>query len=292
MLPPGLAPGEMMHAVRAALQNANDAIRAEAARLGSGTIGATVVVLIVTDGHFVALWAGDSRLYRLRDGEVELLTTDHSVVAALVLAGKLSWDEAERHPQSNAITRAVGVDETLELDKVRGDVASGDRLLLCSDGLSGMVRTEELREVLVRHKESLDACRELTDRANRAGGHDNITVIVAEFDGSGLPDNPQADHSRGTPGPAALAATERSDEAARESRRLKVGHTMVGIQFSLPDAAQVGGARADTAGEVARYSPHDEPVSIPIDGLPPALVGFMVIAAMIVVACAGFLLLR
>jgi protein phosphatase/serine/threonine-protein phosphatase Stp1 len=179
MLPPGLAAGGLMQAVRAALQEANATIRREAARRGAGVIGATVVALIVTDGHFVALWAGDSRLYRLRDGAVEMLTTDHSLVAELVLAGRLTWDEAERHPQSNAITRAVGVDKGLTLDKVRGDLRAGDRLLLCSDGLSRYTSQATLGEILRREPIESVADR-LLETALAGGGGDNVSLIVVD----------------------------------------------------------------------------------------------------------------
>ena len=283
----------------------NDA-RADRTRRGMGT---TATIAALMDPRLFVAQVGDSRAYVLRGDRLVQVSRDQSLVNQLIEAGQLTEEEAETFEHNNIILQALGTAETVQVDLTYVDLQRGDRLLLCSDGLSGMVRTEELREVLLTHRESLDACRELTDRANRAGGHDNITVIVAEFDGPGLPeksneelaykkyalpDYPQADMQRGTPVPADLETNEPSDEAARESRRLKVGHTMVGIQFSLPEAAQAaaGGARADAAGDLARYSPHDEPVSIPIDGLPPALVGFMVVAAMIVVACAGFLLLR
>ncbi|MDP2083935.1 MAG: protein phosphatase 2C domain-containing protein, partial [Gemmobacter sp.] len=108
-------PAGRMHALRGAILQAHALIRAESAARGGATIGATVVALMIADGHFVAFWAGDSRLYRLRDGQIDLLTPDHSVVGELVRAGQLTWDEADLHPQSNAITRAVGVGEVLEL---------------------------------------------------------------------------------------------------------------------------------------------------------------------------------
>lgn len=179
MLPPGLDPSGLMHGVREALQAANAAIRAESQRRDHAVIGATVVALIVTEGHFVAFWAGDSRLYRLRGGEVELLTTDHSVVADLVLAGRLTWDEAERHPQANAITRAVGVSDALQLDKILGDVAPGDRLLLCSDGLSRYVGTPALRDIL-RGAPFEAVGDRLLEAALAGGGADNVSAIVVE----------------------------------------------------------------------------------------------------------------
>jgi serine/threonine protein phosphatase PrpC len=178
-LPPDLSPGERMAGVRTAIDAAHQAIRAEAALRGAGTIGATVVALLLTDGHFVAFWAGDSRLYRFRDGGVELLTSDHSIVAELVHSGQMNWDEAELHPHSNAITRAVGVGDVLDLDKVRGDVRPGDRYLLCSDGLNKYAGFEALRHAItLAPLETL--AEKLLNIALTGGGGDNISVIVVE----------------------------------------------------------------------------------------------------------------
>lgn len=179
MIPPGLDPTARMHALRDALHNAHDYILREAEARGRGTIGATVVALMLANGHFVGLWAGDSRLYRLRDDQIEMLTTDHSVVASFVEAGQMTWDEAENHPQANQITRAVGVGDTLELDKIRGEVRSGDRFLLCSDGLSKYATFGVLQKTL-----SAYPIETVTDRliqiALAGGGADNITVIVVD----------------------------------------------------------------------------------------------------------------
>ena len=109
----GLDPAQRMQALRDAIQGAHRAILHEAEIRGRGVIGATVAALMMADGHFVALWAGDSRIYRYREGGVEMLTWDHSAVAELVLSGQMSWDEADQHPQANAITRAVGVGDDL-----------------------------------------------------------------------------------------------------------------------------------------------------------------------------------
>jgi serine/threonine protein phosphatase PrpC len=178
-LPAGLAPRDKLSALRAVMARAHDAIRDEARRLGVPVIGAAVVAFLLTDGHFVGLWAGDCRLYRLRDGAIELLTTDHSVVAQLVLAGQMSWDEAELHPQSNAITRAVGVGEALELDKVQGETRPGDRYILCSDGLTKYAGFETLRRTAARVP--LETVAEaLLQVALRGGGADNISIIVVD----------------------------------------------------------------------------------------------------------------
>jgi len=280
--------------------------RADRTRRGMGT---TSTIASLLDGRLFVAQVGDSRAYVLRQGKLVQVSRDQSLVNQLIEAGQLTEEEAETFEHNNIILQALGTAETVQVDLTYVDLQRGDRLLLCSDGLSGMVRTDELRDVLAGSKDPLDACRELTDRANRAGGHDNITVIVADFDGEGLPDVlPEGDLAykkyalpelaagdthRGAPVPSGLETATPSEEATRESRRLKVGHTMVGMQFSLPDSAVTPASPpVDPMGDMARFSPQDEPVSIPIDGLPPALVGLMVIAAMIVVAYAGFWLLR
>ncbi len=178
-LPLDSAPGDMMQALRRALQGAHRSILEEIDRRGGGTMGATVVAFMVANGHFVCFWAGDSRLYRLRGGALELLTTDHSVVAEMVLAGEMTWDEAEHHPQSNAITRAVGVGEVLELDKVRGEVAPGDRYLLCSDGLNKYAGFDVLQRAM--NGVPIETVSEkLLGIALDGGGADNISIIVID----------------------------------------------------------------------------------------------------------------
>ena len=172
-------PRDQMRALRDAVQSAHHSILSEIASQGHGIMGATVVALMISGSHFVCFWAGDSRLYRLRGGEIELLTADHSVVGALVAAGQVSWDEAEHHPQSNAITRAVGVGDVLELDKIRGDVAHGDRYLLCSDGLNKYAGFDTLQRALTGAP-----IETVTDKllsiALEGGGADNISIIVVD----------------------------------------------------------------------------------------------------------------
>ena len=178
-IPLGLDPAARMHALRDAIQNAHKAIRAEAAARGGGTIGSTVAALIMANQHFVGLWAGDSRIYRLRDGHIEMLSEDHSAVAEYVLAGKMTWDEAEQHPHSNAITRAVGVGEELEIDKVRGNAVSGDRFLICSDGLTKYATFQILEDAL--GSTPLETVGDqLIQIALNGGGADNITAVVID----------------------------------------------------------------------------------------------------------------
>lgn len=178
-LPLDSAPGDMMQALRTALQGAHRSILDEIDARGGGTMGATVVAFMVANGHFVCFWAGDSRLYRLRDGVLELLTSDHSVVGEMVLAGEMTWDEAEHHPQSNAITRAVGVGDVLELGKVRGEVAPGDRYLLCSDGLNKYASFDVLQRAMTGVPIET-VSEKLLGLALDGGGADNISVIVVD----------------------------------------------------------------------------------------------------------------
>ena len=178
-IPTDLAPADRLPALRDTIQEAHRVIRSEARDRGIDVIGATVVGLLLAEGHFAALWAGDSRLYRLREGEIEMLTTDHSVVAALVESGQMTWDEAEHHPQSNAITRAVGVGDTVELDKIRGQIEPGDRFLLCSDGLTKYATFDMLRRALSSQPiETI--CDHLIQIALAGGGADNISTVVVD----------------------------------------------------------------------------------------------------------------
>lgn len=179
-IPLGLDPTERMHALRDAIQAAHRIILAEAEDRGRGVIGATVAALMLANGHFAGIWAGDSRIYRLRDHRIEMLTTDHSAVAEFVADGKMTWDEAEQHPHSNAITRAVGVGETLELDKVRGETLPGDRFLICSDGLTKYATFRILQSALDRYPLET-VSDELIHIALAGGGGDNISVIVVDI---------------------------------------------------------------------------------------------------------------
>ncbi len=179
-IPPGLAPSDRLAALRDVIQKAHQVIRQEVQTRGGGTIGSTVACLMLANGHFVGLWAGDSRIYLLRDRKIQMLTTDHSVVADLVLAGQMSWDEAEQHPQSNAITRAVGVGDELELDKIRGEVQQGDRFLICSDGLSKYATFAMLEKALSEMPIETVA-DQLIQIALDGGGADNITAVVVDI---------------------------------------------------------------------------------------------------------------
>ncbi len=165
-----------------AIKVANAAIHAEAqstpARRGMGT---TIVAAAVADGHVHFGHVGDSRAYRLRAGALTRLTRDHSLLQEYLDAGgALTAQEQEAFPHKNVITRAVGMHEMVEPTLSRSELLVGDRVLLCSDGLSGML-PEPVLQGCLESGPDLDAILvDLIDRANRAGGVDNITAIVVE----------------------------------------------------------------------------------------------------------------
>jgi protein phosphatase/serine/threonine-protein phosphatase Stp1 len=140
----------------------------------------TAVVVIARDDHFACLWVGDSPAFLLRGDILTKITRDHSLVQDLVESGIISETEATNHPQANIITRAVGADdETLELDKRTGQLVPGDRILLCSDGLSKTLTAEELAQLLAV-ADGADAER-LVMAAVGARATDNVTVVTIEF---------------------------------------------------------------------------------------------------------------
>ncbi len=149
-------------------------------------MGTTVTAAALIDDHLFLAQVGDSRGYLLRDGNLVQVTRDQSLVNQLIEAGQLTEEEAETFEHNNIILQALGTSDTVQVDLTYVDLRRGDILLLCSDGLSGMVRFDEIREILRTIPEPLEACKTLTDRANQAGGHDNITVIVVQFDGERL----------------------------------------------------------------------------------------------------------
>jgi len=157
--------------------------KADRTRRGMGT---TVTAAALMDDHLFLAQVGDSRGYVLRGEQLVQVTRDQSLVNQLIEAGQLTEEEAETFEHNNIILQALGTSDTVQVDLTFVELRRGDRLLLCSDGLSGMVRFDDIREMLRASPEPMDVCKALTERANQAGGHDNITVIVAEFDGEGL----------------------------------------------------------------------------------------------------------
>jgi len=169
-------------------------------------MGTTMTVALVDDGGVAFGHVGDSRAYLAREGVLEQLTEDHSLVAELVRGGKISPEEAVHHPQRSVITRAVGTDPDVDVDTFTVLPQSGDVFLLCSDGLTTMISDETIRRVVEEHRGQLDgAAKELVKLANRAGGEDNITIVAFEM--TDEPEERTVEQTRPVP-----AASDADDE--------------------------------------------------------------------------------
>lgn len=173
----------LVHAVREANRHVVEMAQAQPELAGMGT---TLTAALLRNGRLHLAHVGDSRAYLLRDGEaITQLTTDHTLVERLVREGRLSRDEAAIHPQRNVITRAIGNDADVVVDSLPPlRLQPGDQVLLCSDGLTGPLRDTEIAATLTQTEAGDEAVSTLVDRANAAGGPDNITVILLRVDGS------------------------------------------------------------------------------------------------------------
>jgi len=177
-------------AVVTLIQEANrrvyEAAASDDARAGMGT---TITAALVDSDTVHIGHVGDSRAYRVREGVLEQLTEDHSLVAELVRSGKLSPEEADVHPQRSVITRVLGTDPEVDVDTFEVEAQPGDVFMICSDGLTSMVDDDAILAVLGQGGKTLQQrARSLVDAANRGGGEDNITVILFEL-GEGEPDD-------------------------------------------------------------------------------------------------------
>jgi PPM family protein phosphatase len=151
----------------------------DAAASGMGT---TMTVALVDDGTVAFGHVGDSRAYLIRDGKLEQLTEDHSLIAELVRSGKLSPEEAETHPQRSVITRALGTDPDVDVDTFSIPTRPGDLFMLCSDGLTSMVEDEVILRCVEKNRDDLQTtAKALIRAANKGGGEDNITVVFFEI---------------------------------------------------------------------------------------------------------------
>ena len=235
---PGAEPeAHLAEIARRANRRIYEMARSDEAYRGMGT---TLTAAIVRGREIAVGHVGDSRLYRLRDGRLERLTTDHSLVEEYVRAGRLAPEDAESHPQKSIITRALGVEEDVEVDTMTCDASDGDIYLLCSDGLTGMVSEDEVADILRTRPALEDAGGALIDAANRAGGRDNITVVLFRLsetepasgdDRDTLSGQDTETALRASDVQTALAAAEAGDGGGREGAAPAVpaasGDTMV-----------------------------------------------------------------
>ena len=266
------------------------------ARRGMGT---TATIAALLDDHLFLGQVGDSRGYILRGDRLVQVTRDQSLVNQLIEAGQLTEEEAETFEHNNIILQALGTADTVQVDLTFVELKYGDTLMLCSDGLSGMVRNDEIREILRTVDDPLEACKLLTDRANQAGGHDNITCVVATFEGD--LDAPTKDDVDGLkyrkyelpePPPSTPTAAEASrrikglDEPKVSGRppRARLSDPRIEVRESTYDLGN------DDDGAPSRHA--DDSIQIPTDGAPSWLVTMMIMGAVACVVVAGYYLLR
>ena len=171
-----------------ALDVASSAVCDEAERRRAQRgMGTTAVVCVVRDRHVIVAHVGDSRAYLLRDGRMQQLTADHTIVAELVAKGALTEDEALTHPYRSVLSRNVGAKRTTTPDVFELDLAPGDRLLLCSDGLTGFASVGEIRRILSDAADPPSAAKELIDVALKGGGGDNVTAVILDAGAAPVP---------------------------------------------------------------------------------------------------------
>jgi protein phosphatase len=208
-------------ALKAAVLEANRAV-IDGARVGLGRpgMGTTLTAAIIENDRLLLAQVGDSRAYLLENGRLQQVTRDHSLVAELVATGQITAEEARVHPNRSVITRALGSDPNVQPDLYETVLREGDRLMLCSDGLSGMLSNETLQRFLLEYADPQQAADALVNAANDAGGHDNITVIVVDIHKV----NPQA--------------------VPRQRRRFLWGVAVFLLVFSLLILGTVGGIYA------------------------------------------------
>ncbi|WP_406678244.1 Stp1/IreP family PP2C-type Ser/Thr phosphatase [Moorella sp. ACPs] len=175
--------GEPLSRLLGAAEFANEIVYrcslASQERAGMGTT-LTAIWIVGSKGFLVHI--GDSRAYLLRDGQLQVLTNDHSYVGELVRSGGLTAEEARLHPRRNILTRALGTGGTVNIDSREIELKPGDRLLLCTDGLYEVISDEELAEIVNHHQELGEAARELLRLALERGGPDNVTVVLALYE--------------------------------------------------------------------------------------------------------------
>jgi protein phosphatase len=172
---------------RAANRKIWDMSQSDSRHAGMGT---TLTAVMVGNREVAVGHVGDSRLYRQRNGTLERLTRDHSLVEEFVRQGRLTPEQAEKHPQRSVITRALGPEADVEVDTFTVPARAGDLYLLCSDGLSGMVSEEAMQRILSDRRPLVETAKQLIETANSNGGKDNITAVLFRLEDDGAPDAP------------------------------------------------------------------------------------------------------
>ena len=211
---------ELARAALAANRRIFDLAREDSSRSGMGT---TLTGAFVSDDEVSIVHVGDSRAYLYRDGTLRQLTRDHSLVEELRRQGQLTSEEAEEHPQRSIITRALGPEPDVEVDVHTHQARPGDVFLLCSDGLTSMVREDRVREILSSSEDLREAADRLVREANEMGGRDNITVVCFRLGGTPVGEAPDDTGDLGDTMVGVSAADVHGDEVAEEEARPETG---------------------------------------------------------------------
>ncbi len=173
---------ELISTLQNAISTANYEIHTESVENPERTgMGTTMVLATIEGSEMTVANVGDSRLYLFEEGHVRQITHDHSYVEEMLRFGRINEDDAKMHPKKHYITRAIGAEEKINVDFFEENVHPGDRVLLCSDGLTNMVPDVQIEEVLAESVSAQNACETLIELANRHGGTDNISVIVIDI---------------------------------------------------------------------------------------------------------------
>ncbi len=228
-----------------------------------------------------ALWLaqiGDSRAYLARGGEVIQLTKDQSLMQRLVDAGEMTEEEAEQSERRNIILQALGPDPRVKVDLTHQALERGDTLIICSDGLSGQVRREEIGELIAEYPEPAELCTALINLANSRGGPDNITVVVARLEGEGLPES-------GGAGDVGYQRYRLPETAAPTGERVVVRKTLEVASPSAP-GAEAALEREPAPPQTAPAAPADEapatPGPAPSEPARPRRPGSMLVAVALI----------
>ncbi len=285
----------LVHSIESAGLRIFSEAKLDRTRRGMGT---TATIAALMDDHLFLGQVGDSRAYILRGDRLVQVTRDQSLVNQLIEAGQLTEEEAETFEHNNIILQALGTADTVQVDLTFVELRYGDTLMLCSDGLSGMVRNDEIREVLRTIDDPLEACKALTDRANQAGGHDNITVVVSKFEGdlakpSALEIETLKYQKYQLPPPPPSNAT-----MPEPSRRVKdLNQSKVSSRPPSRSSWHGDDPSDDPTddGDDAAPGSHrhgDDSIDIPTEGAPQWLLIMMIASAVACVTIAGYYLLK
>jgi len=230
---------------------------------GLAGMGTTLTAAYVSEHDLAVAHVGDSRLYVLRDGELQQLTDDHSLVGELIRRGQIRAEEAEEHPQRSIITRALGIEQEVVVDHLTWPVRDGDVILICSDGLTSMVPDTRVAEVIRDAPSLAQAAQRLIAAANDAGGRDNITVILFRVE-------------EVTPGAGGIVGAAHAEQ-----------QTMTGAA-AVP-AAEVAPTATGTVARAPR-APRAAPAPPPRRrrrGVPGVVKGFIVVAVLLAIVASG-----